>query len=177
MTTPIDTNLLAPTNFLLSIEKLPKVVFNATSVVLPSLNMGFCVQETPMISLPELGDKISFGNFSIDFLISETMTNYKSIFEWITAIGHPDSLDQYREFHESESTRLIGRYSPRNHQTMFSDATLEILTNNSTTNNNKVHFSDLFPISLSALPFETTVTDIIYMSASVTFKFSGFEFL
>jgi hypothetical protein len=177
MSTPLNSNFLSPVNFLLSLEKLPEVTFNATSVVLPSLSMGFAIQNTPMIALPELGDQIQFGNFSIDFLINETMSNYKSIFEWITAIGHPTSLDQYNSFHQEESIRLQSRYNPRNHSSMFSDGVLEILTNNSTNGNNKVHFSDMFPISLSALPFETTVTDIIYLKARVEFKFSGFEFI
>ncbi len=177
MTTPINSNLLSPTGFSLSIEKLKETTFFAQSVQLPSLFFGSARQNTPMLDIPILGDKITFTDFSIDFLCDEDMRNYKEIFEWMTAIGHPESLDQYQSFHESEAKRLIGRYNPKNHSPMYSDGTLEILTNNSTPNSNRVYFTDLFPVALNALPFQTTVADINYLTCRVTFKYQGFSFI
>jgi len=176
MPTPINSNFLSPQNFKLSLHRLPDVVFNATSVNIPSLTMGYCEQSTPMIQLPVLGDKIEFSPLVIEFLIDEDMRNFKAAFEWLVSIGHPESLDQYATYHEAQSKLLLGRYSPQNHSTMYSDGILEILTNNSTPNNN-VHFTDLFPIGLSPLQFVTTTTNPQYLTARLTFKFSGFEFI
>ena len=175
MPTPINSNFLSPIGYKLSVEKIQEVTYNCQSVELPSLSMGYAEQDTPMIDVPILGDKIQFGDFIIDFIIDEDMINYKKLWEWIVGIGHPESLDQYASFHRAESEKLIGRYNPRNHSTMYSDGSLEILTNNSTSNN-VVRFVDLFPIGLSALPFKTTVQDIQYLTARATFKFSGFSF-
>lgn len=175
MPTPLNSNFLSPVGYRLSVEKIQEVTYNCQSVELPSLSMGYAEQGTPMINLPILGDKIQFGDFIIDFIIDEDMVNYKKIFEWLVGIGHPESLDQYSEFHQAEATRLLGRYNAKNHGVMYSDASLEILTNNSTSNN-VVRFVDLFPIGLSALPFKTTVQDIQYLTARATFKFSGFSF-
>jgi hypothetical protein len=175
MPSPLNSNFLSPVGFKLSVEKIPEVTFNCQTIDLPSLSMGYAEQSTPMIQLPVLGDKIHFGDFSVEFIISEDMTDYKKLFEWLVGIGHPESLDQYSAYHEAEAVRLLGRYRPQNHSVMYSDGALEILTNNSTPNN-IVRFVDLFPIGLTALPFQTTVTDIQYLTARATFKFSGFSF-
>lgn len=175
MTTPLNSNGLAPTGFKIIFDKIPEVCFFAQEVSLPTVSFNYIEQATPVFDIPILGSKLQFGDFSIDFFIDENMSNYKKIWEWLVGIGHPESLDQYQEYHQAESVRLLGRYRPQNHSVMYSDGSLEILTNNSTPNNT-VRFVDLFPIGLSALPFQTTVTDIQYLTARATFKFSGFSF-
>ena len=175
MPTPNNSNFLSILGFKLSIEKIPEVTYNCQTVELPSLSMGYAEQSTPMIQMPVLGDKIQFGDFVIDFIINEDMTDYKKLWEWIVGIGHPESLDQYSSFHQAEARRLFARYNPKNHNVMYSDASLEILTNNYTPNN-VVRFVDLFPIGLSAVPFQTTSEDVQYLTARATFKYTGFSF-
>jgi hypothetical protein len=57
----------------------------------------------------------------------------------------------------------------------FSDATLNVLTSKNTANI-EVRFSDMFPVSLSALNFNQQANDVDYLSASVTMKYKIYEF-
>ena len=39
----------------------------------------------------------------------------------------------------------------------------------------KVHFKDVFPVSLSPVEFDATMTDIDYVTAEVIFKYSIYD--
>ena len=175
MASPINSNFLSPVGFHLSIEKIPTVNFFAQEVVLPSLNGGIMEQATPVIDAPIIGDKITFGDLILSFAVDEDLKNYEEIFKWMQGIYHPESLDQYAAFHEAESQRLIGRYNHFNHTMMTSDGSLTILTNNGNANKT-IKFVDMFPVSLSPLPFTTKATDIQYLQCRAVFKYTGFSF-
>ena len=51
------------------------------------------------------------------------------------------------------------------------DGTLNVLSSSSTPNF-KVKFLDMFPVSLSDLDFDATDSDIDYLTANVTFKYT-----
>ena len=53
----------------------------------------------------------------------------------------------------------------------YSDGTL-IIYNSSFNEISKVHFKDVFPISLSTIEFDATAGDINYVTATATFKYS-----
>ena len=59
-------------------------------------------------------------------------------------------------------------------QSMFGDATLTVMTSK----NNpimEVRFSDLYPVSLSALQFDQQLTDTTYLTATCTFTYKLYE--
>ncbi len=172
---PANSNFLSPTGFRLQIEKLPTVIFFAQEVTLPGLSGGVVYQGSPVIDAPTPGDKLIYSDLHVSFLLDENLENYDELFSWMQGLYHPESLNQYADFHQAESTRLIGKYNPRNHSTMVSDASLEILTNNNTSNKT-IRFVDLFPVSMSSMHFSTTVTDIIYLQCDAVFKYTGFSF-
>ena len=60
-------------------------------------------------------------------------------------------------------------------QKLYSDATLFILSNK---NNpiTKIHFYDMFPLSLSGLDYRQDATDVEYMQANATFAYMIYEF-
>ena len=53
----------------------------------------------------------------------------------------------------------------------YSDGTL-IIYNSNFNEISKVHFKDVFPVSLSTIQFDATAGDINYVTATVTFKYS-----
>ena len=67
------------------------------------------------------------------------------------------------------------KFATANTGGLFSDATLTILTskNNPVT---EVRFSDLFPISLSGLPYNQQANDTDYLTATVTFNYKIYDF-
>ena len=98
-------------------------------------------------------DKIQFGAFEISYLIDEDLLNYKEIFDWIK--GNVETV------HSSSATR---------------DLTLTIM--NSANNVTKqIKFVDAYPTMISSLPFDITTTDVEYLTAVVSFKYSYYQFL
>ena len=177
MATPTNINFLAPSGFTLGIEKLPTTTFFAQSVTLPTVAFGSTYQGTPNLDISVIGDKLEFDDLVINFIVDEDMKNYKEILAWMFGLGHPESLDQYAAFHELESTRLFANYNPRNHASMYSDATLNILTNSSVDNGNRIYFADIFPVGLGGLEFMTTISDVQYLTCRAVFKYSDFKFI
>ena len=95
---------------------------------------------------------------SVRFLIDEELKNYHSIHSWIRKYGLSDK-------------QLIPGESD-----LYSNARLMILTSHSNTNH-IVEFTNIFPISLSGVPFDATVGDVEYLLADVTFKYEKYELL
>ena len=51
---------------------------------------------------------------------------------------------------------------------------LQIMTSHNNINH-IVDFKNIFPVSLSGVPFDATVGDIDYLTADVTFKYENYE--
>ena len=90
-----STNYLRPNSFKFLIAKMPNVTYTCQSANLPALNLGAAMQQTPFVDIPHPGDKVFFGEFIIQFLINEDMSNYKELYDWIASIGVPSGGDQY----------------------------------------------------------------------------------
>ena len=75
-----------------------------------------------------------------------------------------------------ESTWNKQNTNPGGDDGVFSDGTLFVL--NSAMNPNKeVIFRDLYPSSLSDLPFTTQVNDIDYIECTATFRYRTFDII
>ena len=172
LTCPVPENInpLSPNGFKFSINKLPELTFFAQEVNLPGLTLGEPEFGTPFARVPVPGETLTYDTFEIRFLVDEKMRNYKSIYAWMIALGFPESHSQYTNFVEADQV-VISELAAN-----YSDATLQILTNTNS-DNQVVQFSDVFPISLSSLTFQTLNQDVTYLGASATFKFSYYKFL
>jgi hypothetical protein len=168
---PENTNFLSPNGFKLSIEKLPELTFFAQEVNLPGLTLGEPEFGTPFSRVPVPGETLTYDTFEIRFMVDEQMKNYKAIYNWMVALGFPESYTQYVNLVNSAEINAINELA-----TNYSDATLQILTNVNT-NNQTVVFHDCFPISISSLMFQTQNQDVQYLGATATFKFSYYKFL
>jgi len=174
-TTPV-ANFLRPNAFRFSIKNLPAVAFTCQSANLPSLALGFTSQPTPFIDIPHVGDKNVFGDFTIRFLITEDMSNYIQIYEWLVALGFPTSYNQYRNF-AGDRLNLFpfvkdSRGAPI--AVAYSDASLTIMDSNNVPKTN-INFKDAFPISVEALDFDITSSSVEYFVGIASFKYKTFE--
>lgn len=140
-------------------------------VTLPDLQAPPAEFENPLIAVPVPGEKVSFGEFTATFLISEDMSNYIAVHNWIVGLGFPESHDQYKNFISSRTDDVS-----RNELTAgYSDGVLQIL--NSSNNVAKtIRFVDMFPTSLSSLQMQTTTQDTTYFAATATFRYTTYRF-
>ena len=100
------------------------------------------------------GDRMTFDDFTITFNVTENMENYIEIYNWIKNLATLKEADKDYKY----------------------DARLMILTSHNNPQK-EIKFNDLFPISLSSIEFNAQSTDIEYVQAQVTFKYSYFEII
>ena len=166
-----NRNFLSPTGFKFIMDKAPKVSFFGNQVNIPQMTLGVAEQPTYLRDIPLPGDKIQFEDFTIRFLVDENLANYLEIFNWMRALGYPESLEEIKDWQKKDFD-IAQPY--KSTESFYSDATLEILT--STQNPNfKIKFQEMWPTSLSTLEFDATDEDINYFTADVTFKYTIFN--
>ena len=102
------------------------------------------------------------------------MKNYLEIYNWMTGLGTPVDIDQYKALNETGSRTTAGTGKMGNvMKGVFSDGTLVVLTS-AQNPNKRIQFVDLYPINLSPLQFDVTGTDVAYIEADVTFNYRSF---
>jgi hypothetical protein len=164
-----NRNFLSPIGFKFTLAKYPKVSFFSNSTRIPEINMGTAIQPTYLKDLDVPGDKLSYGDFSLRFLVDENMENYMTVHNWLTGLGYPETTQQFKDLTTNDD-RI------RDLKEQFSDGSLHILNSNFRTQA-IVKFRDLFPTSLTSLEFEASDTDINYFTAEVGFKYTVYNIL
>ena len=166
--TPIDNrNFLSPTGFKFALKRSPGVAFFCNQANIPSLDLGIAVQPSYLKDIDRPGDKITFGDLNLRFLVDEDLVNYMEIQNWIRGLGFPESLDQFQELKDENILGPMGKAN----DDIYSDGTLQILSSNLIPKF-QVIFRDLFPSNLSTVTFDATDTDIEYFTADVSFKYT-----
>jgi len=167
-----NRNFLSPTGFLFTLNRAPKVSFFSNSANIPDISLGVAEQPSYLTDIPHPGDKMVFGDFTIRFLIDEDLENYMEIQNWMRGLGFPESLQEIYDLQKEESgDRSLGFRQSMN---VYSDGTLQVLTSNNVPNF-KVKFRDMFPVSLSTLNFDATMSDVEYFTADVTFRYTMYN--
>jgi hypothetical protein len=162
-----NRNFLSPVGFKFTLAKYPKVSFFCNTARIPELNLGTAIQPSYLKDLDVPGEKISYGDFTLSFLVDEGLENYMAIHNWITGLGFPETTQQFRDLTTNDD-------SIRDLKEQYSDGSLSILNSNYRTTAN-VKFKDLFPVSLTSLEFDATVSDIQYFTAEVVFKYTVYN--
>jgi hypothetical protein len=157
-------NLLADNGYHFEILNLPQFSLFSQTFELPGINLGVAVRPTPLKDIDEPGDKITFSDLTVTFLVDEQLENYKEIWKWIVYLGYPRSTEEYRN--------LIRGNSP---YTRKSDMTMNVLTNKFNISN-QVKFLDCWPYSLSGIQFNSANTEIEHPVATASFNYSVYYF-
>ena len=181
---PSKLDYSSPTQFRFLINQLPKVQYFTVSANVPGITLGEATYATPLKDIPLPGEKLTYDDLTITFIVDENLENYIEIHNWLTAIGFPKDRSQFKIFRESTSnlknstlgaSKDIGDVKPSTADTpMFSDCVLTVLSNK----NNPVaecRFADCFPVSLGSLDYSQNQTDVEYLTADVTFKYKIYE--
>ena len=181
---PTALDYSSPTQFRFLINQLPKVQYFTTEANIPGITLGEGQLNTPLKDIPLLGDKLTYEDLSITFIVDENLENYIEMHTWLTGIGFPKDRSQFSTFRSTTSnvktsTRGVSKdigdvRASTPELAMFSDATMTILTNK----NNPVvecRFADVFPTSLSGLTYSQNQTDVEYLTATVSFKYKIYE--
>ena len=152
---PQNRNFLTPVGFKLDLELFAGVDFFCQSASIPEISMSFAQVPTPYRNIPIAGSGgVDFGDLQVRFIIDEDLVNYTSVHNWIRKFGLSDGRADQKD--------------------QYSRALLHVLSSHNNTNH-IVEFTNLFPVSLTGVPFDASITDIEYLTADVTFKYEKYD--
>jgi len=154
---PTNRNFLNPIGYLLKLEKFEGVDFFCQTANVPDVTMPTTEVASPFRNLPIIpGGGVTFGDFSVRFIVDEDLVNYNAVHKWIRDVGNADQMAR-----------------TTSEKDILTNGQLHIVTSQY----NPafiVEFLDIFPVSLSGLQFDATITDVEYITAEVTFKHQQF---
>ena len=164
-----NRNFLSPIGFKFTLSKKPKASFFCNSARIPEINLGTAIKPSYLKDLDVPGDKLTYGDFSLRFLVDENMENYMTIHNWLTGLGYPETTQDFKDLTTNDD-------GVRDLKEQFSDGSLHILNSNFR-DVAIVKFKDLFPTYLTSLEFEASDTDVNYFTAEVSFKYTVYNIL
>jgi len=142
---PKNINPLADVQFKFDISALPNTSFFVQTCNLPGITL-----EAQTIATPQLQNfsrhtgTITYEALDITFMIDEYLKNWQEIYEWMTG-----------------------------DESKYTSAVLTILSS-SMNPTMEFHFKDIFPTTLSAIPFDSTTTDPTYQVATISFNYTEY---
>jgi hypothetical protein len=164
-----NRNFLSPIGFKFSLAKYPKVDFFSSSANIPEISLATAIQPSYLKNIDIPGEKLTYGDLRLSFIVDENLENYSSVHNWLTGIGFPESTSQYKELTTNED-------DIRDPNLVFSDGSLHILNSNFR-DIAIIKFKDLYPVSLSSLTFDAKEQDYSYFTADATFKYTVYNIL
>jgi len=153
---PKNRNFLNPIGYLLKLDLFEGTDFFCQMANVPDINMPFTEVPTRFRPVPVIpGGGVSFGDFSVKFIVDEDLKNYNSIHDWIRRNGRADddkNTPQEPEYSNAQLHIVTSQYNPA-----F-----------------VIDYRDIFPVALTGMQFDATMTDAEYITADVTFKHQQF---
>ncbi|UTS52011.1 hypothetical protein [Synechococcus phage BUCT-ZZ01] len=134
-------NYLPQNGWKLSIDKFPNIEFYAQSVQLPTVTLESADMNFPGKTLYLPGEKVTYGEFDVQFIIDEEMETYAELFEWIKA------------------TMKVPEYS---------DITLIALTGSSNLSM-QIRLSDCILTNIGTIAFTSENSTLEYLTCTATF--------
>ncbi len=171
-----NRNFLSPVGFKLAIDRLRGVDFYCQSASIPAMAIESADTGTRFNKIPQPGDELYYEDLTVKFLIDENLKNYYQVHDWMRQLSTPYSSKEFKYQRGS----LGSQNPPVNTSDLEdnqwrSDCSLFILSSNYQPVSEFI-FKDAWPSGLSTLTFDSSVNEINYFTAEVTFKYNYFDY-
>ena len=123
---PNNQNFLSPIGFKFILGRTPNVDYFCQSASIPQVEIGVREITTPVKEYSLPGDKMTFGDLNLRFLVNEDLDNYYEIYKWLKGLTNPKHQKNFATYIASVDEK--GR--PEEFDRMMSDARLLILNSN-----------------------------------------------
>jgi hypothetical protein len=175
----------SPIQFRFKCTKLPKVEFFCQTANIPGISIGSASMPTGLKDIPLPGDKVTYQDLAISFLVDENLNNFKEIHDWITGLGFPQDHKQFKTLQGTGADRFPGTTSstaargtsipqPADEGGIYSDATLTVL-NSKNIAKTEIRFQNVFPVSLGSLSYDIKASDVDYLQVSASFNYMYYD--
>ena len=185
---PDKLDYASPIQFRFTCAKLPTVEFFCQTANIPSITLGTADVETSLKSIPFPGDKLTYGDLNVSFLVDENLNNYKELHDWLTGLGFPQSHSQFSSLlatgHDRFPSSKVGTASvssdvgrttaPLDEGASYSDATLTVL-NSKNIAKTEIRFHNIYPTQLGGLSYDIKASDVDYLQVNATFAYMFYE--
>ena len=181
---PVVFDYAQSNQFKVYLPIFPLTEWFVISCNIPGITMGQGVVPTPLTDVPFIGDKLTYDQFSMTFMVDEKLKNFIELHDWLVNMAAPQKNQQFMartsdyvldtgqrtKFYtdiEGVSTEMSGNTSDRE---LYCDIQIFILSskNNPVT---KFTLQNAFPVSLSALDYSIQDADTNYIQCNVSFAF------
>jgi hypothetical protein len=167
---PGNINPLYLTGYQFVINKLPELTYFVQETEIPGLSLGQSQVGNPLIASKIPGDTMEFSELQLQFIIDEDLKNWNAIYFWITGLGFPQNHEMYRRYMRASINKNLYSESSKG----VSDGTLTLLDNSQ--NIKQIFtFVDMFPINLSGLRLDSSITDATPAVGTVTFAYTYYS--
>jgi hypothetical protein len=140
---PKNINPLADVQFKFEVAALPTTSFFIQTCNLPGVTLDAQLIATPQLqNFSRHTGIITYEALDVTFMIDEYLKNWQEVYEWMTG-----------------------------KESKYTSAVLTIVSS-SMNPTMEIHFKDIFPTSLSAIPFDSTTTDPVYQVATISFNYT-----
>ena len=165
--TPVNTNPLQSSKFILAFERLPTVQYFCQQANLPGVSLGSATFPTPLRDVPIAGNKLSYSEFDVTFIVDEQLQSWNELYKWLLAMGSPKSINERTRLNQLQNDYTTGN-------SYYSDATLTIM---SALNNPllRVNYHRMFPLSISDIKFDTQKSADTIITATASFQYEYFD--
>ena len=163
---PENLNYLSNISFRLTMLDAPNLTWFCQATNVPGVSIEGIDVFTPYVTIPYAGNKVSFEELSVRFIVDEHMKNWIEIYDRIIALGLAEGGENYRLLKAKSNTTQRGG--------TVSTLVLTVLTS-AMNPQMEFHFYEAFPTSISALEFDSAATDLEYFTATVAFRYTNYE--
>jgi len=182
---PVKLDYASPIQFRFKCSKLPTVEFFCQTANIPGISIGTASMPTGLKDIPIPGEKVSYSDLAISFLVDENLNNYKEIHDWIIGLGFPQNHTQFADLQATGSDRYPGSTTgaivpetniavPLSEGGTYSDATLTVL-NSKNIAVTEIRFHNIFPTTLGSLSYDVQASDVNYLAVTVDFSYMYYE--
>ena len=143
---PDNLNYLSNISFRLAIEDAPHLTWFCQAANVPGVSIPNIEITNPFATVQYAGSKVTFETLDVRFIVDEHLKNWSEIYNRIIAMGRAEGHENFKKLQDNTTMHPRGG--------AFSTIVLTILTSGMNPQM-EFHFYDAFPITLSALDFDS----------------------
>lgn len=161
---PSTTDLQQENRFSFVLSRTPDMVYYCQKAELPGLTLPEIEVHNLFSGMKFPSNKLVFQNTSLTFRVNEDLANWKEIYNWMAGLGQPRTFGALAALQRNTNIGA-GEYS---------DLVLTLRTPKGNSGS-RIVFYRCFPTSLSGLTFETNISDVSFLTASVEFAYTTYD--
>jgi len=164
---PQNTSLLQTTKYVFVMPRINNLTYFCQEANLPGMTLPAVARSTPIVDLHSPGNKLEYNPLSLTFIIDSELKSWTDIHDWMRDLTLLNGKN-YTNIYERKQQQS------QKQQVQYADGILTVLSG---LNNPKfrIHYANLFPISLTDIDFKSTGSADDILTATVSFRYDFYD--